>query len=220
MPPETGTALLILVAFILPGFVALLVSERTHTVRGQDTAFERLLQALYYSALTYAVVIGAAAIWGCKRSDVESLVRTETSLRRLGVLGFLIVFVIPVGISQMGRLWRKSQRARPIFLNLVGVDVAHTTPAGWDHFFQGGAVALVRVTLDDGRVVGGFFGGDSFAGYSEQAQDLFLEERWEMDDDAWFLRPAPASSGVWVSRRAIKSIEFYEPPRRRQVTPV
>ena len=32
MAPATGTALLVLVAFVLPGFVAVLLSERTHLV--------------------------------------------------------------------------------------------------------------------------------------------------------------------------------------------
>lgn len=42
LPPDTGSALLILVAFVLPGFVALLISERTHLVpvrNGQRLSF-------------------------------------------------------------------------------------------------------------------------------------------------------------------------------------
>jgi hypothetical protein len=33
MAPETGTALLLLAAFLLPGFVTLLVRERTYVVK-------------------------------------------------------------------------------------------------------------------------------------------------------------------------------------------
>jgi hypothetical protein len=57
--PQTGTALLILALFVLPGFVTLLIRERTYAVRGEDTPFKRLLNALYYSALIYAVALGA-----------------------------------------------------------------------------------------------------------------------------------------------------------------
>jgi len=54
--PATGTALLILVAFVLPGFVTLLISERTHVVRDTSNTSERILLALYYSVLCYALL--------------------------------------------------------------------------------------------------------------------------------------------------------------------
>jgi hypothetical protein len=213
MAPETGTALLILVAFVLPGFVALLISERTHTIRGDDTPFERLLHALYYSALIYGLLLAAAIVLRWDRDDIEELVQDERSLGRLFLVGVLAVVVLPLAVSQMGRIWRSSDRIRPFVLDTARVSLAHSTPSAWDHFFQSGAVALVRVTLTDGRVVGGYYGSDSFAGYSEQAQDLFLEVRWELDDDSWFAKPAEASIGVWLARTSIASVEFYEPPR-------
>src|SRR4051812_25831492 len=56
----------------------------------------------------------------------------------------------------------------------------------------------------------------SLAGYSEQAQDLYLVQRWELDEDDWFREPAPGTLGVWVPKDNIASLEFYrlgpEPP--------
>ena len=68
------------------------------------------------------------------------------------------------------------------------------------------------MTLTDGRVVGGYFGDDSFAGYSDHHEDLFLERRWELDDDAWFIRPADSSVGFWAPSSSIVSFEVYLPP--------
>jgi hypothetical protein len=34
---------LVIAVFVLPGFVTLLLRERTYSVRGQDSPFERLL---------------------------------------------------------------------------------------------------------------------------------------------------------------------------------
>jgi hypothetical protein len=42
---------------------------------------------------------------------------------------------------------------------------------------------MVRATLTDTRVVGGYFGPGSLAGYSEQTPDLFIAERWILDED-------------------------------------
>ncbi len=71
---------------------------------------------------------------------------------------------------------------------------------------------MVRATLEDGRVVGGYFGQESFAGYTAQTRDLYLQQRWELDSDDWFLQPAASSLGLWIDRDAVRSIEFYEPP--------
>src|SRR5260370_912531 len=129
MAPQTGTAILVIAAFVLPGFVTLLLRERTDWVRGEDTAFERLLNALYYS-------------------------------------------------------WRATE----------------------------GRGLLLRITLDDGRIVGGFFGEESLAGYTAHTRDLFLEERWSLDEDDWFLEPVEGSRGLWISDAQIRSVEAYAPP--------
>lgn len=43
---ETGTALLIVGVFVLPGFFTLTFRERLYVVRGAENSFERLLSAL------------------------------------------------------------------------------------------------------------------------------------------------------------------------------
>lgn len=212
MAPETGTALLILVAFVLPGFATLFISERTYTVRRDDSPFERLLQASYYAGLTYAIVGTLAWLLGFDRADVRALRYSESSVGKLVLTAVFVVFVVPFLIAHASRLWHTSSSLRPRLLGTAKVSLSHSTASGWEHFFESGADALVRVTLTDGRVVGGYYGGNSFAGYTAQTQDLFLEERWELDEDRWFVRPARATLGVWIPRESIVSIELYDPP--------
>jgi hypothetical protein len=118
MAPATGTALLILVAFVLPGFVTLVARETTYVARDAVTPFERLL----------------------------------------------------------------------------------------------------LLTLDDERLVGGYFGRRSMAAYSGDTQDIFIERRWELDEEGWFLRPTPSSLGVWVPHKHIVSVEMYRPQSPRDQT--
>lgn len=212
MAPETGTALVILAAFVLPGFVTLLIGERTHTVKGEDTPFERLLGALYYSALIYALVLTGGWLLGLRREDVADFTDGKWTLGQYLGVGVAGALALPLAISYMGLQWRRSSVVRPRVLKWLRISPAHSTPSGWDHFFGLNSPALVRVTLADGRVVGGYFGDDSFAGYSDHHEDLFLERRWELDDDAWFLRPADASVGIWLSSSNIVSFEVYAPP--------
>ena len=76
----------------------------------------------------------------------------------------------------MARQWNRS-RLRESVLRRAGVSPAHKTPSGWEHFFLQGRWAYVRATLKDGRVVGGWFGPNSFAGYTAETPDLYLEQR-------------------------------------------
>jgi hypothetical protein len=217
MTPETGTALLIIAVFVLPGFITLLFRERTYSVKGQDSPFERLLNALYYSAIVFAVLALAALIAGAHREDVSRLYGGHYSLSSYLFLALFGLLVMPLLITEAGGRWQRSERLRPFFLKLAGVNPGHGIPAAWEQLFieskgvREGKGLLLRVTLADGRVIGGFFGESSLAGYTGHTRDLFLEQRWTLDDDKWFIEPAPGTRGVWIDESQIHSIEAYAP---------
>jgi Family of unknown function (DUF6338) len=218
MAPETGTALLLLAAFVLPGFVTLLVRERTYVIKGQDSQFERLLNALYYSSIIYAVLGLGLAVKGFHDKNFSSLYAGHYALGVYLLLGFLALFILPFLIAELGRRWQSSEKWRPGFLSWAGIDPGHGVPAGWEQLFlesptaKEGRGLMLRITLDDGRVVGGKFGEKSLAGYTAHRRDLFVEERWILDDEnEWFTEPAAGTGGLWISEDQIHSIEVYRP---------
>jgi hypothetical protein len=211
MAPTTGNALLILVAFVLPGFVALLIGERTHIVPVRNRSpFELLLLATYYSVVCWGIIILASWPFGLDRADLRRMWREE-SLGQLGGLGLLAILVVPAGVATIARLWRSSKKWRPNVLKWLGIHEGHSIPTAWDELFLRRRPAMVRAVLTDKRVVGGYYGSKSFPGYGEESQDLLLEERWTLDDDHWFVAPAPASHGLWLSAGSIVSLELYDP---------
>jgi hypothetical protein len=208
--PATGTAILVLVAFVLPGFVALRYRERTYVTTAEDTPFERLLNALYYSSLTYLALFGAAIALGYDAADVRAFYGGDKALScyvGLGAAGF----VSSLAIAELARQWNRSG-ARTWVLARAGIDAVHATPSGWEHFFQKGYRAFLRVTLKDGRVVAGYFGNRSFAGYTADTPDLYLEQRYQLNEQDWFDGAAPGTLGVYVRADEIVSVEFYEAP--------
>lgn len=219
MAPATGTALLVLAAFVLPGFVALKYRERTFVVKADDTPFERLLSALYYSFLSYLLLgLFAFVVFGASTRDVSRLWHGHseaTSYLALAASGVLI----PVALAELARWW-DSSRIRGRARALGGLDAAHTTPSGWEHFFLTDRTCFVRVSLKDGRVVAGRFGEQSFAGYTAETPDLFLEERWVLDEKDWFSEPVAGSLGVYIRADEIVSVEFYEDGVPRLPAPV
>jgi hypothetical protein len=179
--PATGTALLVLVAFVLPGFVAVLIGERTHEVPVRTRSpFELLLLTGYYSVLTYGLV--ALLTWpvGLSREMLRDWYREE-SLGRLGALGLAAIVIVPALLAT----------------------------AAWDEFFGRGEPAFVRVVLTDDRIVGGFYGSRSVSGHADHGGDLLLEQAWVLDEDGWFQAPAAGSTGVWIPGGAIVSMELY-----------
>lgn len=70
MTPKTGEAIIVLGLFVLPGFVTLMFRERLFTSRTPNGTLDRLLQALFYSALIYLIALGVAALCGLDSKDL------------------------------------------------------------------------------------------------------------------------------------------------------
>jgi hypothetical protein len=208
---DTGTAILILGIFVLPGFITLLFRERFYIVRGQDTPFERLLQALFYSAIVYGLILAGGLIFGLDKADVVEYHNGEKTLFADFVAGVLVFLALPLLQAIVGSRWNSSKKLRPKLLRLIGSSEAHNVHSGWNELFSKQGGAMIRATLSDGRVIGGFYGEPSLAGYTEHSQDLYISERWELDEDSWFVQPAPRTLGVWLPRESIRSLEVYQP---------
>lgn len=210
MVVDTGTAILILGVFVLPGFITLIFRERLYVVRGQETPFERLLSALFYSALIYGALLGIASHCGLQKQDLVEFHNGEKSLGEDLLVAFLVFLLLPAVIAVIGSLWMSSKKLRPWLLKLVGSSEAHSITSGWNELFSKQGASLIRATLSDGRVVGGFYDEPSLAGYSEQTQDIYINERWELDNDGWFIKPAERSLGLWLPKESIVSLEIYD----------
>jgi len=129
MTPQTGTALLVIAAFVLPGFVTLLVRERTYTIPSEQKPFERLLRALYYAALVYALAIGVGAILGLDKDDLVDLYHGRRPLGHQIGAAILVVLVLPVAVAEAGRHWRRAS-FRPKVLGWLRISVAHDVDSG------------------------------------------------------------------------------------------
>lgn len=208
--PATGTALLVLGAFVLPGFVTLLMRERTYVVPAERPPFERLLQALYYSALTYALLLLVGWTFGLGRTDLSDLYDGSKSLGLLLLAGALVALIVPLLIAYAGLRWRRDTKVRPRILKFLRISDAHSIHSGWNAMFSNEGGAMIRVITKDSRAIGGWYGQGSLSGYTEQSQDIYVAERWELDSSGWFVRKAPGSLGVWVAADNIASVELYE----------
>jgi hypothetical protein len=117
--PATGTALLILVGFVLPGFVAVLLKERLYEVRGEETTFDRLLTTVYYSLLVYllpAATVGLFSAAGAlDRPDLEQFFRGESPLWLTGLIAATVLLVLPTLAAATAWSWMNSDARRTLY---------------------------------------------------------------------------------------------------------
>ena len=209
MPTETGQALLILVIFVLPGFVTLLIKERTHEVARSVTPFERLFSALFYSLLVYVPLVLFGAVLGLDRQDIREIYTANNGLWALTGVAVASGLVLPMLIAYGGFRWMGSD-ARVWLLSRLRLSLQHGTPSAWDYFFQEKIPALVRVTLRSGEVVAGYYGPVSFAAYGVHGRDLYVEEQWAVDPETFqIVEPAERSMGIWLPGEEIVEVELY-----------
>ncbi len=219
-PPNTGTALLILVSFVLPGFVAILIKERIYDVRGEESGFDRLLTTAYYSVLVWSVPALVAVLAGLDRGDLEQFFSGRSAPWLTALVAVCVLLVLPAAAAYIAWRWVDS-KARDRLLKQLKIGRAHRFPTSWDFAFDSGQDFLLVVTLRDGKRIAGYYGTRSHSGYGTKLRDLFLEERWEIGEDGQTLEgPAPGNLGIWIAAEDIVAVEQYalSDEQREQIT--
>lgn len=117
--PATGTALLILVAFVLPGFVAVLLKERLYEVRGEESTFDRLLTTVYYSLLVYLLPALTAVVLdlcgALDRSALQQFAEGRSPLWLTGLIATVVLLALPTFAALGAWRWMKSDWRRRIY---------------------------------------------------------------------------------------------------------
>jgi hypothetical protein len=196
---ESENLYLILV-FIVPGVVAPFVRSRLTT--GRSPSFkENLLSFLVLSLVYYSLIVVFIE---------QALSVREPWLARAAVWILLILvgpaaFGLVLGIAAQ-KDWGNW------FANKFGLSFVHVIPAAWDWRFskapRGGM--FVMVTLEDGEMVAGFFGTNSFASSDTAERDLYIEEEYTVNEQGrWESRPEKV--GILIPVKGIRYIEFWQP---------
>ncbi len=215
-PPATGTALLILVAFVLPGFVAVLLKERMYEVRGEESTFDRLLTTVYYSLLVYLLPALAVAVLSAvgllDQSGLEQFASGRSPLWLTASIGITVLLVLPASAAVGAWQWMNSSWRRGLYARSARLNPEHRTQTSWDFAFNHEQDLLLVIELKDGNRVAGYYGKRSHSGYGTRTRDLFLEERWDVSADDGSISRPPAerhSVGVWIAADEIRLVDHY-----------
>lgn len=193
--------------FVLPGFVTLAVDQATYTLRPSQSQLEELLRALVYSVVDLGLLLLIAALSGIELERARELALARDGLWPALGIGALGLLAVAAAVSTAVRVLRQTGSLRRAAYRILRINANHRVPTAWDHFFIQEKSVLLRVVLQDGRVLGGLYGRYSFAARSQEGEDLFLEQRWKMIDD-WFDGPVVPTSGLWIRAGEIRTMDF------------
>lgn len=217
MPPATGPALIILVVFLLPGFVTVLLQEKTFKRADDPTPLDRLLRIIWYSVCSYLLVALVALAAGVRRANGVHFYHEHTGNPGLIVLfavGLLIATSLIILLATL--LWNVTGlRTWPF--DLLHLNARHIEPTAWDFFFRQRRHTYVRIKLASGDEVAGYYGANSFAAYARDGRDVFLERACEWDGE-WFGERKDETVGVWVNTGDAVMVEFYNPGTDAEAT--
>lgn len=219
MGPATWQQALLVVAFVLPGFVLQSVRLR---LRGITTSEGLGSPPQVFGAIAATVGLDAIYFWllgsdvAVKLLDV-SYVRSNLSLLSLGVvIGVFILPALAAVLFSFVSLWiqrRSFRHARQDFWR------SQPYVTSWDYFadlyMNSG---YVRIQFKDGKWVGGYLGPDAHMSTHPAPRDVYLSCLWKLDTNGSFLPRGesqlmyPEGYGAWVNCADAVSFEIFNTP--------
>ena len=192
MQISTFDALLYTSVALLPGFIICGIVDAINPPSKQPE-YKYFLKCLLYSIISC----------GCW-SWLLYMINESTRITPIG-RWILMVITSIVGSSFIGfiiAVVKQKEIIRKI-ADRLKINTFPSTPTAWDYFFSKQEPCFVIVTLLDGKILQGWYGGDSFASSSPEERDIYLElnfnENWEPDKEGL---------GVYIQKDQIKYIEF------------
>jgi len=180
----------IFVAFVLPGFVSLKVWDLL--VPGERRNFDgALVDVVAYSTLDFA-----ALFW-----LISPLLAGQLS----NFSSWLAITVIFIGAPAFWPIFWKWLRTR----RWISRFTVHPLARPWDYVFSKREPAWIIVHLKNGSAVGGRYGEHSFASSWPVAEQLYLEELWELDEKCRFVAPVPQSRGAIILHDEILAVQLF-----------
>ena len=88
-------------------------------------------------------------------------------------------------------------------------NINHDTPTAWDYYFSKAIPCYVIVDLIDGTTIYGLYDLSSYCANSEDGQDIYLQEIFNVDDSGKWTS-IPTNIGIYIMSNQIKTIKFFE----------
>jgi len=184
----------LIILFFIPGFISIKIYDLLIPAEKRDFS-KSLLEIISYSCINFALLF-----WILVLINKENFY--ENNKFWYFGLTILVIFIFPM-------IW-------PIILKylltskLLKGRIIHPTPKAWDYLFSLGEPFWVLIHLNDGDLIGGLYGENSFASSFPKEQDLYLEKVWIVNKNGEFIKEIEQTGGLLIKEQEIKFIEFFK----------
>jgi hypothetical protein len=196
--PTSIQAVIVIVIFLMPGFVASRVISYTYPSSEPSDA-RLILTAITLSCFNYAILSWLLVLsW-------RKLWYQNTAFLVFLVLLTLLISPVLIGLGLVklaATNWLRSFRHT--------FRIPHPDPKAWDHFFRRGMPCWVVATLRSGRVIGGLYGSNSFASSYPSAEDLYLEQLCNMTPEGMMAGLTALTVGGIIRMENVELLELFE----------
>lgn len=180
--------------FLLPGYI--IKSVLDYLVPPQ-----RHNDAKYYMFCFFFSVLNLA-VWSWLYVIILTKVPSQSGWHWVCLL--LITLLGSSGLAVVIGVIRQKGWMRSL---LSWLQPSHPCPTAWDYQFSRQGEAWVIVTLDNGRMICGKYGKESFASSDMDNRDLYIEDVYTIGDDQKWTR-TDNNLGVLIPGKSISYIEF------------
>jgi len=185
-------ALISYAIILLPGFVSLRAYSLLIPLAPRELK-EIMIDLLMYGSVNAAL-------------NLPILVAFDSAMRKSawteGAVLFSAFFLIPTLVGCAVAKLRQSEL-------LTRLGFLHPVPKAWDYLFRMRRPGLILITLKDGRMVGGYFGLNSFASSFPNEEDMYVEKVCLVDSQSGqMIGFVPNSNGMHIKRSDCDVVEF------------
>lgn len=177
----------LIMLIVAPGFISLKIWGLIHPSPKLLLSAESLIEVIIFSCFNYI-----STIW-------LYLLLKETSFVWAYYLTVLIIsFLWPILLKFILNI----RLLKKIKISLI--------PKSWDYFFSKRELCFMLIHLNNGKMIGGLYGMDSFASSYPEKEDLYLQEVWKIDSEGKFIEKILGSKGLLVNHSLIEYIELFD----------
>jgi hypothetical protein len=174
------------ILFVAPGFISLKIWGLIHPSQ-KLVLSESILEALIFSCFNYG-----ATIW------VYFLMKDADCFW----VYFLVLFIFSLGCPVLLKCLLSIKFLKNKIINIM--------PKSWDYFFNKRECCFMLIHINDGKIIGGLYGPDSFASSYPEKEDVYLQETWKIDENGRFIKKIADTKGLLINPDVIEYIELFD----------
>ncbi len=197
--PTSLNEVLILLVFIIPGFVLVRVKRAAYPSVSTATA-DTVLESLAWSCFVH---VFALPLWYPGYVSGWWTAHPVT----FGLFAFTILLLLPCALGGL-YVWLTNTGRLRWFREFLGFP--HPDPTAWDYHFRKGRPYWVWLTFKSGKVMAGLFGPNSFASSFPHKRDLYIEKLLKLDQSGHVVELIDNSAGALVMMEDVERIQFFE----------